>query len=358
MSHLFRELLQKVGSGAHTNKALTREEAATALELMWTQQATPAQIGAFLIAHRIRRPTSEELAGMLDTYKRFGPQLAPIAADYPVLVFGVPYDGRSRTAPLAPLTALVLAAAGCPVVQHGAEMMPTKYGLSLVAVWDLLGVNWRDRSLAEIQQILQTTGIGFVYVPRLFPLATTLTPYREQIGKRPPLATLELMWSPYGGDSRLVMGYVHPPTEGLIRGALDLHQTPHYLLVKGLEGSLDLPRDRTAIIGSYRNTTAGSVSDRILVAARDQGLSGTDVPLNRETLGAEMMQIIGGNITSELARSIVWNGGFYLWQAGAAVDLQAGMAQAEILLQTGQVQKQLQKLLRSLEHSTTVSGSP
>lgn len=348
MSYLFRELLQKVGSGAHTNKALTREEAATALELMWTHQATPAQIGAFLIAHRIRRPTSIELAGMLDTYNRFGPQLAPIQANYPVLVLGVPYDGRSRTAPLAPLTALVLGAAGCPVVQHGAGVMPTKYGLPLVAVWDLLGVNWRDRSLLELQQVLQAAQVSFVYVPRLFPLATTLAAYREQIGKRPPLATLELMWSPYRGPSILTMGYVHPPTEDLIRGALDLHQVPHFLLVKGLEGSPDLPRDRTAIIGSSRVKTVGSTHDRILVSARDYDLTGVDVPLGQATLEEDMAQVLAGTVATELGRSVIWNSGFYLWQVGAAPDLRAGMAQAETLLRTGQAQAQLHKLIQAI----------
>ncbi|MEB3272396.1 MAG: anthranilate phosphoribosyltransferase family protein [Prochlorothrix sp.] len=353
MSHLFRELLQKVGSGTHTNKALTRAEAALALELMWTHRATPAQIGAFLIAHRIRRPTVEELAGMLDTYYRFGPRLAPITANHPVLVMGVPYDGRSRTAPLAPLTALVLAAAGCPVVQHGAAVMPTKYGLPLVKVWELLGVHWRDLTLEALQHLLQVTHVGFLYIPRLFPLSTILTPYREEIGKRPPLATLELMWSPYGGESLLAMGYVHPPTETLIRGALGLHHVPRYLLVKGLEGSPDLPRDRKAIIGIFQAGAESSPSEftRLTLSARAQGLAGTDAPLTApaETrLGADLMQVITGEVETELGRSVIWNSGFYLWQVGAAADLNQGMAQAEALLRGGQVQAKQQELIQEI----------
>ncbi len=66
MSDRFRELLKKVGSGQHTKKDLTRSEAATATQMMLQQEATPAQIGAFMIAHRIKRPTGIELAGMLD----------------------------------------------------------------------------------------------------------------------------------------------------------------------------------------------------------------------------------------------------------------------------------------------------
>ena len=71
----FKQLLRKIGSGEHTSKGLTRSEADEAMELMLTGGASDVQIGAFLIAHRIRRPEPQELTGMLDTYKRLGPCL-------------------------------------------------------------------------------------------------------------------------------------------------------------------------------------------------------------------------------------------------------------------------------------------
>ena len=98
MSTEFRDLLKKVGSGSHTSKPLTREEAAIAGRLMLNQTATPAQIGAFLIAHRIKRPVPVELAGLLDAYADLGPILPPIQHPHPLVVLGCPYDGRSRTA--------------------------------------------------------------------------------------------------------------------------------------------------------------------------------------------------------------------------------------------------------------------
>ena len=63
----FKQLLRKIGSGEHTSKGLTRNEADEAMELMLTGGASDVQIGAFLIAHRIRRPEPQELTGMLDT---------------------------------------------------------------------------------------------------------------------------------------------------------------------------------------------------------------------------------------------------------------------------------------------------
>ena len=110
MSNEFRELLTRIGSGTHTSKHLTRVEAARATEMMLEQTATPAQIGAFTIAHRIKRPTPTELAGILDTFDRLGNKLTvcPQHQHQPV-VLGNPYDGRSRTVSVTIITALILA---------------------------------------------------------------------------------------------------------------------------------------------------------------------------------------------------------------------------------------------------------
>ncbi|NER31765.1 MAG: hypothetical protein F6J89_30180, partial [Symploca sp. SIO1C4] len=195
MSNQFRELLKKVGSGQHTKKDLTRSEAATAAKMMLLQEATPAQIGAFMIAHRIKRPTVAELVGMLDAYDELGPKLQPLPdVSKTVTVFGTPYDGRTRTAPVTIITALLLASVGIPVVMHGGDCMPTKYGIPLIEIWQGLGIDFSQLSLVQVQQLLVKTGLAFVYIPKHFPQANSLVPYRSQIGKRPPAATLELIW--------------------------------------------------------------------------------------------------------------------------------------------------------------------
>lgn len=343
MSDSFRELLKKVGSGPHTSKDLSRSEAEAATEMILLGEATPAQIGAFMIAHRIKRPTGEELAGMLDAYDRLGPRLQPIAYPKTVCVLGIPYDGRSRTAPISPLTALILTAAGCPVVMHGGDRMPTKQGVPLIELWQGLGVDWQHLSLEHVQQVLTQTLLGFVYLPRHFPLAQQIVPYREQLGKRPPFATVELIWCPYAGDAHLVAGYVHPPTEELFRQAFALRGTTKFTTVKGLEGSCDLPRDRTAIIG-IQQPGADSAFDHLLLAPRDYGFAGSEVPLGSEKeLIAQMQAVLKGE-SSILRDAAIWNGGFYLWQCGLSPDLPAGFSQAEHLLASGQALKQLQEL--------------
>jgi anthranilate phosphoribosyltransferase len=341
MSNLFRPLLQKVGSGNHTGENLTRTEAATATKMMLLGEATPAQIGAFLIAHRIKRPTADELAGMLDAYNELGPKLQPIAAGRPVIVFGIPYDGRTRTAPISPIAALLLAAVGQPVVMHGGDRLPTKYGLPLVEIWQGLGVDWTNLSLEKTQQIFEQTGIGFVYLPEHFPLTNSIWEYRDQLGKRPPLATMELIWCPYAGDVHIIPGFVHPPTETLFQLTLGLHNITKYTLVKGLEGSCDLPRDRTAIIGL--STPSGQL-ERLHLAPRDYDFTPKNVPLTTtEQLLTEMQAVLAGTST-ELTQTALWNGGFYLWQSGVCPDMRSGIATAKELFISGAVADKLQQL--------------
>jgi anthranilate phosphoribosyltransferase len=343
MSNAFRQLLRKVGSGTHTSRDLTQSEAAAATRMMLLQEATPAQIGAFMIAHRIKRPTSQELAGMLDAYAELGPQLQPIEAAYPVTVMGLPYDGRDRTAPLSPLTALILAVAGCPVIQHGGDRMPTKEGLPLIDVWRDLQVDWTGLALTQVQSVLASTGLGFVYLPTHFPLAQGLVPYREQIGKRPPFATLELCWSPYAGQSHIVAGFVHPPTETCMRDAVALRGTPYLTTVKGLEGSCDLPRERTAIIGQERpQKQAQPGFTRLRLHPKDYGFAGQNVSIT--DFDSVPMQAVLAGQPSELRQSILWNGGFYLWCCGACPDLTTAIATAADLIDQGKVKQKLQQL--------------
>ncbi|HEY9761327.1 MAG TPA: anthranilate phosphoribosyltransferase family protein [Trichocoleus sp.] len=352
MSQEFRELLKKVGSGSHTSKDLSREESAIATRLMLLQEATPAQIGAFMISHRIKRPTAEELAGMLDAYGELGPTIPAIDSPHSVMVLGCPYDGRSRTASVTPLTMLILAAAGSPVLLHGGDRMPTKEGIPFIEIWKALGLPLDRLSLEQVHQLLQRTGFGFVYLPRHFPAAQGLVPYREQIGKRPPFATIELMWSPYAGTSQTVIGYVHPPTEGLTQHTFAIRGQQNFITVKGLEGSCELPRSRTAIIGLSQ---ANGEIERLLLHPRDYGFAAEDVPFEGDEALIQAIQTTLQGQPSEFMQSAIWSSGFYLWRSGVANSFEAGLAQAEAALTSGQAQAKLEEVRQAAEELSLVA---
>jgi len=355
MSPAFRTLLKKVASGPHTGKNLTRSEADAALSMVLCAEATPAQIGGFLVAHRMKRPVPAELAGILDAYDRLSdriPAIETVAPDRLPVVLGCPYDGRSRTAPVTPVVALLLANAGVPVVMHGGDRMATKYGLPMVEIWQALGLDWTGCDAVRLRDALDRAGIAFAYMPRLFPASVAIADYRDQIGKRPPLATVELMWSPYAGAARHVCGFVHPPTEDFMKGTFALRGQSEFVTVKGLEGSCDLPRGRTAILWSL----AGDREERLHLRSHEFGLGGMDVALDSETgYLADLASLLAGRVetarVSELLKSAVWSGGFFLWHYGVCEDLAAGLARAEATIAAGALRETINEIRAAIAAS-------
>ncbi|BAZ44728.1 glycosyl transferase, family 3-like protein [Chondrocystis sp. NIES-4102] len=350
MSDEFRELLKRIASGTHTSKDLTRTESAIATKMMLLQQATPAQIGAFMVAHRIKRPTPEELAGILDTFDLLGAKLKinPQHQHQPVIL-GNPYDGRSRTVPVTIITALILATADIPVVMHGGDCLPTKYGIPLVEIWQQLGIDFRSFDLTQTQNIYNQSYLGFIYLPQHFPKANDFFAFRDQIGKRPPFATAELVWCPMEGKSHLVAGFVHPPTELRFRETFEIRGTKDFTLVKGLEGSCDLSRNRTGIIAiSNPNNEEGF--ERILLDPIKYGLNGSDITLESLEQGINLIkQVINGS-NNELLPAAILNAGFYLWRFGKAESLESGFSLTETMLTT----KKVAAKFTQLQHLCTI----
>lgn len=227
--------------------------------------------------------------------------------------------------------------------------MPTKYGIPSIAIWQQLGVDFSIFSIARAQQILEQTGIGFIYLPQHFPLAHQLVPYREQIGKRPTLATAELVWLPVKEKISVVAGFVHPPTEERLISTLKLRGIENYTIVKGLEGSCDLSCNRTAIIGMGNEQTGFT---RFLLHPEEYGFNGSDVPL--ESIGQlkEILEAVVAGKNTDLSAAVILNGGFYLWRSGVCSTLEIGFTLAKEAIDSGAIHdklKQLQDVTSSLD---------
>ena len=335
----FKQHLRKVGSGEHTSKGMTREEAADALDLMLRGEASPAQIGAFLIAHRIRRPEPQELTGMLDTYRKLGPVIVSHAGQADPLCFGMPLDGRSRTAPIYPLTALALLACGQPVVLQGGDRMPIKYGVTAIDLFRCLGLDLGGLSLETVQTGFNQHGFALTHQPDHFPIAESLITYREELGKRPPVASLELLWTPHQGKHLLVSGFVHPPTESRAWEALKLAGETDLLTVKGLEGGTDLPIGRACITARVRKGKA----ERLILHPRDHGCHDADAEwTDIDRWHEQALEALNGQ--GPLSDSLRWNTAAYLWFAGQAESLEAGIVQARSVLDNSRAYEQLTRL--------------
>ena len=337
----FKQLLRKIGSGEHTSKGLTRSEADEAMELMLTGGASDVQIGAFLIAHRIRRPEPQELTGMLDTYKRLGPCLFSEPDQRRPICFGMPFDGRSRTAPIYPLTTLLLVGSGQPVVLQGGRRMPVKFGITTAELFASIGLDLNGLSINDVQTGFNRHGLALIYQPEHFPLGEALLPARDDLGKRPPLASAELLWTAHQGHHLLVSGFVHPPTESRAWRALELAGEKEVITVKGLEGGTDLPVSRAGITARIHNS---GEPERHIVHPRDHGCFGEDPRWESEQVWATHAKeaLLG---RGPMADSLRWNTGCYLWLSGLSKSLEDGVEEAQTMQANGVGTAALEQLI-------------
>jgi anthranilate phosphoribosyltransferase len=128
--------------------------------------------------------------------------------------------------------------------------------------------------------------------------------------------------------------------------------------VKGLEGSCDLPCDRTAIIAVSQPESSEGF-ERLLLHPRDYGFAHEEVPLESTPHLIEQMQKVLKGESCQFMSAAIWNSGFYLWRCGVCPDLPTGFSKAESLFTGGHVFQKLQDISRaiaSLENSTQESA--
>lgn len=235
----FIPFVQAVGRGEKLKRDLTQEEAIAAMRMILQRSATDAQIGAFLIAQRVKGETVEEILGFTQVVRNeFMQQIAPQVEN--LLDLAAPYDGKVKTAQLAPALAIVLAAAGVPVVLHGDEGVPTKEGITPGQVLAGMGVAI-DLTPEQVARMIERTGVGYLAARHYAPTWHALTPLRRQFGLRTVLNSVEKLFNPANAPYQ-ISGFFHG---GYIE-RLRLTQTGRRAswMVQGEEGSIEMASGR------------------------------------------------------------------------------------------------------------------
>ena len=191
--------LAKVADGV----ALTRAEAAAAFGVMMSGEATPSQIGGFLMALRVRGETVDEIAGAVDVMRA---NMARVAAPKDAIdIVGTGGD-HAGTLNISTLTALVVAGCGVTVAKHGNRALSSKSGAADVLT--ALGVDV-DLKPAEIGPVIAEAGIGFMFAPTHHSAMRFVGPSRVELGTRTIFNILGPLANPAGAD-RLLLGVFSP----------------------------------------------------------------------------------------------------------------------------------------------------
>ncbi|MHC5306863.1 anthranilate phosphoribosyltransferase [Bartonella sp. LJL80] len=183
---------------AATGTPLTRDEAEQAFTIMMSGQATPAQIGGFLMALRVRGETIDEISGAVASMRK---KMLPVASvDGAVDIVGTGGD-QSGSYNVSTATAFVVSGAGVPVGKHGNRALSSKSGAADALA--ALGVNI-DATPEVIGRCIREVGLGFMFAPTHHSAMRHVGPARVELGTRTIFNILGPLSNPAGVTNQLI----------------------------------------------------------------------------------------------------------------------------------------------------------
>lgn len=296
---------------AATGSSLTREEARAAFDVIMSGEATPSQIGGFLMALRVRGETVEEIAGAVEVMRaRMLTVDAPAEA---VDIVGTGGDA-SGSYNISTASAIVTAAAGIPVAKHGNRALSSRSGAA--DTLSALGVRI-DIGPDVIARAVREAGIGFMFAPMHHAAMKHVGPTRVELGTRTIFNLLGPLSNP-AGVKRQMVGVFAGHWVPLLAEVLGKLGAIHVWVVHGSDGL-----DEITVTGPTR------VAEWYEGRLREFDVAPEDVGLSRHPAGSLTGSDAAGNAAA-LRRLLDGERGAYrdavLMNAGAGI-LVAGRAQ-------------------------------
>lgn len=323
------DLLKEVARGKRGARDLTYEESLAAAEAILTLQATPAQIGAFFIAERVKLESVEELEAFVAVCRKYAHR-APVPDG---IDCAGPYDGRKSSFIATFATAFLLASAGLPATLHGMASLPPKWGVTLHDILGEAGINAELLSHEQAQHAARETGVLYVPAEQWCPPLKRLRAIREELGMRTALNTAEKLIN-YAHSPYTVFGVYHNTVFDRLARLLVKLQYRKALIVQGPEGSEDLFIDRP--------TRTYKVEDgQFQLHIIDPETLGLDMPLPSQTVwtAGEQLRVteavLRGEADMAYCNQVLLNGAVRLHIADRVNSVEEGLYTCKSLLDSG-----------------------
>ncbi len=340
------DLIQEVGRGKRGARDLTYEEAVQAAERIVSGEATDAQIGAFLVAERIKMESTEEILAFVHT-------LAAHSVRHPLpgsLDCAGPYDGRRHSFFATLPSAFVLAANGIPVTLHASSPLPPKWG---VALSDVIG-EWGVRldSLERLRYAAAVSGFWFVPSALGCPPLARLERIRKELGLRTVLNTAEKLLR-YSEAPYLAFGVFHGTVFEKMAALVTKLGIERALIVQGMEGSEDVPAHRRSRL--YR--VESGVPELIIMDPELYELhaEAEETPKTAKEQAELARLVLSGEAEYSYTNMTILNSGLRLWLTGAAGTIEEGLELARVTLASGQAHRKFIAWMEAV-HTSAVSS--
>jgi anthranilate phosphoribosyltransferase len=333
---------------------LTEQEMGRVMEIIMTGQATPAQIGAFMTAMRMKGETVEEIAGAARMMRAHATPVNArnhcksvsidrdeinIEEETVLDTCGTGGDG-TNTFNVSTVTALVVAGAGVKVAKHGNRAVSSRCGSADVLAG--LGLNL-DLNTADVESCINTVGIGFLYAPLFHGAMKFVAGPRQEIGLRSIFNLLGPLCNPAGANAQVVGVYDMDLTEKIAH-VLQRLGTKAGFVVCG-EGTFD----EISICGSTkisrleegRVTTSFMIPEDVgMTRALPETIKGGDATENARII----REILNGE-KGPKRDMVLLNAAAAFMAAGLEDDFPGGIERAKESIDSGYANKKLDQLI-------------
>lgn len=325
-------------SGLLEGSDLSRDEAREVTDQIMRGEATPAQIGGFLVALRMKGETPEEIAGCAEAMRD---HVLPVSPARPDLIdtAGTGGDGAG-TLNLSTAAALVAAAAGAGVAKHGNRAVSSASGSA--DVLEALGFVI-DLPPDRIADSIDEHGFGFLFAPAHHPAMRHAGPVRRELAARTVFNVLGPLTNPAGARAQLV-GVYAPELAGTVAGVLALLGAERALVVHGAGGIDELSPAGPNLVfeveeGRVAQTTVDPGDLGVPGCAPEDLAGGTP-----EQNAAAIVEVFEGT-PGPHRDAVLLNAAAALRVAGLAEDLREGLAVAAGVVDDGAAAAKLKALV-------------
>ena len=327
-----KSILQTVASG----RPLSQDEAAHAVDVL-TTEATPAQMGAFLMGLRVRGETVDEIAGAARTLRD---KMMPVSVSEGAIdIVGTGGDGHG-TFNVSTASAIVAAGAGLKVAKHGNRSVSSLSGASDVLA--ALGVKL-DCGPDAVARAVDEAGVGFLWAPAHHPAMKAWAAARGDLGIRTLFNLLGPICNPAGVKLHL-LGVFAPEWVEPIAEVLHALGSERAWIVHGHDGLDELSTTGPTTVAELKDGRVTTFE----VTPEDAGLARVTLAELKGGDGAHNANALQGLLAGDPGpyRDIVLlNTAAALVVAGRAASLEDGATLAAEAIDTGRAAQALERLV-------------
>jgi len=198
--------IKEIGRGKKGARSISREDAYRLYEAMLDGCVSDLEMGALMLAMRIKGESVDEIAGFLDAAEQSFDKLPCPPGEFAPVVLPS-YNGSRQMPNLTPLLAMLLAQRGVPVLVHGVTTDPGR--VTTAEILQVLGFSFAH-SIEQAMQGFARREPVFMPVEVLAPRMARLLALRRILGVRNSTHTLVKIMQPFAGPALRLTSYTHP----------------------------------------------------------------------------------------------------------------------------------------------------